>query len=142
MFIQPLFCSKLTRLSFPYCSFEIMSLLWRTTYLPMTHFLQDLWSAMQSLMLPRDKKRSIKNLVKYLDDNVNAHHIQKWTNRLLYKKKTRAQIHDSILWDFFSCDDVDAILKLDGYRRRVTSFLMISISILLRSFIIFPVIFK
>ena len=105
----------------------------------MTHFLQDLWSAMHSLMLPRDKKRSIKNLVKYLDDNVNAHHIQKFGEQIGYCTKRKPE-HKSMIQFFgifFSCDDVDAILKLDGYRRRVTSFLMISISILLRSFIFF-----
>ena len=91
LFIQRLFCSKLTRLSFPYCSFEIMRLLLRSTYLPMTHFLQDLWSAMHSLMLPRDKKRSIKNLVKYLDDIVNAHHIQKFGEQIGYCTKRKPE---------------------------------------------------
>ena len=57
----------------------------------MTHFLQDLWSAMHSLMLPRDKKRSIKNLVKYLDDNVNAHHIRKFGEQIGYCTKRKPE---------------------------------------------------
>ena len=69
------------------------------TYLPMTHFLQDLWSAMHSLMLPRDKKRSIKNLVKYLDDNVNAHHIQKFGEQIGYCTKRKPE-HKSMIQFF------------------------------------------